>query len=298
MNRGGGNIFSGNTIIYTKEKGLHIGESVDNIVSGNNIAWSKGYALTISGTVGNNSIHHNDFVNNAACDPHQGYPGANTQNQWDDGHEGNFWSDYQNRYPTGKETAALGVWDKPVAMNANNIDRFPLTASVKMKYQVTILQPSSASYNASAVPLSFFATGPVSWIGYSVDGNANVTANGDFLLTSLHDGAHAVTVYAGNEGDNCASETIHFEIAQNTTTPATQTTPSPSPTNQPSTSISPSPSPPPTDQAETPIPTNGTENNLQFSTIAAWLTLGTAIAAAVSIATLFLVKRRRTCSVP
>jgi parallel beta-helix repeat protein len=292
-NRGGKNIFSGNTIIYTKEKGIHIGESVDNIVSGNNVAWSKGYALTISGTVGNNSIHHNNFVNNGG-DPHQAYPGANTQNQWDNGHEGNFWSDYQNRYPTGKQTAALDIWDTPVAINGNNIDRFPLTKPVNMKYQVTILQPASASSNASTCPVAFFATGPVAWIGYSIDGNANVTANGEIPFINVPVGVHTVRVYAGNKGETCASETIRFESTQNSTTPATQTTPSPAPSFQPSTPGSSSPLPPPTDIASTLSPNDGTENNLQFSKIAVWITLGAAIIATVSVATLFLVKRRTT----
>jgi parallel beta-helix repeat protein len=270
MNRGGGNIFSGNTVIYSKEKGMHIGESVNNIVSGNNIAWSRGYALTISGTVGNNSIHHNNFVNNAACDPHQGYPGANTLNQWDDGREGNFWADYQNRYPTGKETVALGIWDTPVVMNENNIDRFPLIAPVNMKYQATILQPATASYNASALPLAFFATGPVAWIGYSIDGTTNVTTNSETLLINLPYGVHTATVYAGNEGGICASETIRFETALNATIPTIQTTPSPllSPALSPSPLSSSTLQPSPTETAPPQLPGDPPDLTLFYMTAA------------------------------
>jgi parallel beta-helix repeat protein len=293
MNRGGSNTVSGNTIIYTKEKGAHIGASADNIVTGNNIAWSKGHALSITGTVGNNVIHHNDFGNNAAPAIHQAYPGGNVQNTWDDRHEGNFWSDYQNKYPQGKETAS-GIWDTPIVMNENNTDRFPLTKPVNMKYQVTILQPASAAYNASAVPLVFFATGPVSWMGYSIDGNTNVTANGDFLLANLHDGIHAVTVYAGDERGVCASETITFEIAQNTTTrPTSQPTERPSQTIKPSASFSPSLSPTLTDQAVTPTSTDNIENPVQISTIATWLILGAIVVSAALTVTLLIIRWRK-----
>jgi parallel beta-helix repeat protein len=297
MNRGGSNTFSGNTVIYTQEKGLHIGESTDNIVSGNHIAWSRGYALTISGNLGNNSIHHNNFVNNAACDPHQGYPGAYTPNTWDNGYEGNFWSDYQEKYPTGKETA-LGTWDTPVAMNANNTDRFPLIAPVSMKYQVTVLQPANAFYNANLLPISFLTTGPVSWMAYSLDANPNVTINGDFLLDGLSHGVHSITVYAGKESGSCASETVFFGITQNSSIPSTQKNPNPSPTNQPTTTpkpaISPSPfldtSPAPT--MVSPTQTLAPTHSPPFPEFSAWILAPVSALFVLFILTFIVIHRR------
>lgn len=294
MNRGGDNLFSGNTVIYTTEKGMHIGESVKNNITGNTFAWSKGYALTISGNVGNNQLYHNNFVNNAGSDAHQGYPGGNTVNQWDNGYEGNFWSDYQNKYPTGKQTSTLKIWDTPVMMNSNNIDRFPLTSPVTMKYQVTILQPSSISYNSSLIPLVFFATGPVSWSGYSLDDNTNVTSSGDILLLNLNIGVHTLSVYAGNENGVCAVETIFFGIGQNTTMPTPdQLTPQPSPTTQSSSSVSPLPLSTPTNHIISPIPTENSEKNSQFPLFAIWITIGIIIIGVISITTWIMVKRRK-----
>ncbi len=298
INRGSGNTFSGNTIIYTQQKSLHIGESVNNTISGNNIAWSKGYALTISGDVGNNIIHHNNFINNAGSDAHQGYPGANTPNQWDDGHEGNFWSDYQNKYPTGKQTPEVGIWDTAVAMNPNNIDRFPLITPAIMKYRVTILQPSSTSYNTSTVPFSFFVTGPVSRIEYSLDGNANVTANGDILLTNLNEGIHSITVFATNEDGKCAVETIYYGIGQNIIIPSpTITSPTPtldvSPNPQLSTSPPTQPSPSAPNQNTSPIPTDGTENNQQFLSVVIWITIATVIIVSISFVFLHFIRSRK-----
>ncbi len=296
MNRGGGNIFSGNTVIYTQNKGLHIGESVNNIISGNNIAWSKGFALTISGDKGSNSIHHNNFVNNAGSDAHQGYPGANTPNQWDDGYEGNFWSDYQNKYPTGTQIPQTGLWDTAVTMNPNNIDRFPLTKPVIMKYQVTILQPSSTSFNTSTVPLSFFVTGPVSRIEYSLDGNSNVTSDGDILLTNLDEGIHSITVFAANEDGECSVETTYFGIGQNTIMPSPTTfiTPTPDVPTTPQSSTSPTQiSPSPSNHSISPSPTEGAENKLPFSSAVIWLTITTVIILSISLASLYFIRRRK-----
>jgi hypothetical protein len=51
------------------------------------------------------------------------------------------------------------------------------------------------------------------WMGYSFDGQDNVTIAGNVTLSGLSNGLHNVTVYAkdtfGNEG---ASETITFNV--------------------------------------------------------------------------------------
>lgn len=296
MNRGGGNIFSGNTVIYTQNKGLHIGESINNIISGNNIAWSKGFALTISGNKGSNSIHHNNFVNNAGSDAHQGYPGANTPNRWDDGYEGNFWSDYQNKYPTGTQIPQTGLWDTAVTMNPDNIDRYPLTNPVIMKYHVTILQPSSTSYNTSTVPLAFFVTGPVFSIEYSLDGNSNVTSDGDILLTNLDEGIHSITIFVANEDGKCAVETTYFGIGQNIILPSPKTSPTPTldvPHSPQSSTSPPQISPSPSNQSTSPSPTDGAENNPPLPSAVIWLTMATVIILFISLASLYFVRWRK-----
>jgi hypothetical protein len=63
--------------------------------------------------------------------------------------------------------------------------------------------------------LSFNVDTETSWVGYSLDNQANVTVNGDAVLKDLSAGAHIVTVYAedtaGNKG---ASETIYFTVEE------------------------------------------------------------------------------------
>ena len=63
--------------------------------------------------------------------------------------------------------------------------------------------------------LSFNVDAEISWVGYSLDNQANVTVNGDAVLKDLSAGAHIVTVYAedtaGNKG---ASETLYFILEE------------------------------------------------------------------------------------
>jgi hypothetical protein len=63
--------------------------------------------------------------------------------------------------------------------------------------------------------LSFNVDAETSWVGYSLDNQANVTVNGDAVLKNLSTGTHIVTVYAedtaGNKG---ASETLYFTVEE------------------------------------------------------------------------------------
>ncbi len=47
-------------------------------------------------------------------------------NTWDDGKEGNYWSDYKERYSDANEVDASGVWDTPYVIDENNQDNYPL----------------------------------------------------------------------------------------------------------------------------------------------------------------------------
>jgi parallel beta-helix repeat protein len=218
LNRGTSNAITGNSIFYTKEKSAHFGESTTNLVTGNTIAWSNGFALTTSGTVGNNSFYHNNFVNNAGNDLNQARPGTETPNSWDNGKEGNFFSDYQSKYPTGKQVLGAGVWDTAVVWGGQNVDHFPLVKPVTMTYEVTLLQPTGVGSNVSGdAPLVFFATGPVSWMGYSIDGAANITVNSEVGVVKLPVGAHSITVYAGSQEGVCGSDTIQLGQPQTST---------------------------------------------------------------------------------
>jgi len=63
--------------------------------------------------VSNNTIYHNNFVNNTAQAQDASVDSANPINVWDDGYPfgGNYWSDYLTRYPNTNEINHAGIGD-------------------------------------------------------------------------------------------------------------------------------------------------------------------------------------------
>jgi N-acetylneuraminic acid mutarotase len=78
---------------------------------------------------------------------------------------------------------------------------------------VCIVSLENKTYSKSSVPLTFTVDKPVLWTEYSLDGQDNVTIEGNTTLTNLLNGLHNVTVYAKyTEGSIGASENIVFSI--------------------------------------------------------------------------------------
>jgi hypothetical protein len=59
--------------------------------------------------------------------------GAANPNVWDDGKEGNFWSDSKTQCPNATELGSTGAWDTPYYINENNIDQHPLLNPVAIR---------------------------------------------------------------------------------------------------------------------------------------------------------------------
>lgn len=77
----------------------------------------------------------------------------------------------------------------------------------------SIVSPENKTYNENSVPLEFTIDKSTSWLGYSLDGQDNVTITANVTLTGLPDGVHNVTVYAqGDNGNIGASETVTFTV--------------------------------------------------------------------------------------
>jgi len=53
---------------------------------------------------------------------------CNLTNVWDDGYPsgGNYWSDYEERYPNATEIDGTGIWDTPYVIDENNEDNYPI----------------------------------------------------------------------------------------------------------------------------------------------------------------------------
>ena len=88
---------------------------VENTIEEN---WS---GIEIGGT--DNTIYHNNLIENTI----QVYlHNSHFNNEWDDRCEGNYWSDYEERYPNAAEIDQSGIWDTPYVIDENNTDHYPL----------------------------------------------------------------------------------------------------------------------------------------------------------------------------
>ena len=169
----------------------------------------------------NNIIYHNSFVNNTKqIDGEKGFAIPVSINIWDDGVEGNYWSDYEDRYPNARELNGSGIWNTSYVIDENNQDNYPLVSPGAIPEfpditppSISIVSPENKTYTVSNVSLTFIVSEPTSWIGYSLGAQVNVTIAGNTTLTGLSDGTHNLTVYAKDTAGNTGtSETIYFTI--------------------------------------------------------------------------------------
>jgi parallel beta-helix repeat protein len=197
--RGGLNVISGNNIVDNLV-GIYIGYNFGhNVIVGNNITRS-----TIGGIrfwdSSNNTVYGNRFINNTwQADS------ADAFNIWDDGARGNYWSDYNC-----SDANWDSIGDTPYVIDANNQDNYPLL--LLEAPQVTVFSSENGTYVGS-FPLNFTVNKPTQWMGYSLDGEANVTVAGNTTLSGLETGLHNLTVYVIDVyGITGASATVTFTI--------------------------------------------------------------------------------------
>ena len=106
----------GNTI-SKNERGVEFG--FYNIFKQNNVTFNTEYGIFLYNSQ-YNRIYHNNFINNT--DNRGG-----ESNDFDYGKEGNYWSDYRERYPDAKpKKLKPWIWDIPYEFNYSAIDNYPL----------------------------------------------------------------------------------------------------------------------------------------------------------------------------
>lgn len=119
--------------------------AADNLIVGNNFV-DAGSAVTVYSSSGkNNTFYHNNFINNK----NNFYGLIEEGNPWDNGTEGNFWSDYE-----GADVDGDGIGDTPYMVKNCPPDRHPLMAPFNVS-SVTIEMPEWANSTepAESVPV-------------------------------------------------------------------------------------------------------------------------------------------------
>jgi parallel beta-helix repeat protein len=197
------NVFSGN-IVTNNTYGISCSVSDNNAIHENTISrndYGIGFYYSID-----NIVYHNNFINNTRQALINRQWGMASTIFWDHDSLGNYWSNY-----VGSDINGDGVGNTPYIIDENNTDHYPLMCPWGAP-SVCVVHPENMTYTAD-VPLNFTVSKPASWLGYSLDGQENITIAGNTTLSGLSSGLHNVTVYANDMFGNVgASETINFTV--------------------------------------------------------------------------------------
>jgi hypothetical protein len=165
-----GNTIYGNIINSQAAVNLNV-EANDNSVYQNVISGSS-VVLNMTNSL-NNVLYHNDFLATVQIVA----AGANT---WDNGYPsgGNYWSDYQTKYPGAAQIDSSGIWNTAYVINSVNKDNYPL------------MKPYAPAVGHDVAVTSVVLAKSVITKGLTCDVTVNVFNKGQYTET------FSVTLYA------------------------------------------------------------------------------------------------------
>jgi len=123
-------VISDNLITYNTKSGIVLGLNnkycSNTDIYFNIIRDNQEYGIFCNQSSGHldflNVVHHNNLINNTLGNA---YDESMDTNLWDDTGEGNYWYDYEIRYPDANNDD--NIWDTPYEiMGGDNMDRYPL----------------------------------------------------------------------------------------------------------------------------------------------------------------------------
>ena len=218
------NRINNNNITDNKEGILLFDSSLNTFVG--NIFQNNEMAMGFSSS-SSNTIYGNYFINNNEQfydTSMQDSSTSNSMNYWyfDYPIGGNYWSDYigfdlksgANQDQEGSDN----IGDTPYIIYENIKDEYPLLP-FGSPLAVSIVSPENKTYNSNSVPLTYTTSKTELVIGYSLDGQTNITVSESITLSSLSDGPHKLTVYAKDTEGNGTSDTVYFTISEEAETP-------------------------------------------------------------------------------
>ena len=108
------NVISDNNV-SNNNYGVYLYYSSNNVISDNNVSSNYNCGVYLYYSSNDNTIYCNNFINNID------QVWSDSVNVWNDGDEGNYWSDY-----TGRDLNGDGIGDTPYVIDVNNQDNHPL----------------------------------------------------------------------------------------------------------------------------------------------------------------------------
>jgi parallel beta-helix repeat protein len=113
-------------------------------------------------TPSNNYIYLNSFINNSLpyslmdldISPLEKNNATGYFNYWSYDGYGNYYSDYQTKYPNAAEIGNTGIGDTPYFLSSNNIDSFPLVRilNIELSHTPLIPKPLPTPTPSSSIP--------------------------------------------------------------------------------------------------------------------------------------------------
>ncbi|MCK4736283.1 MAG: right-handed parallel beta-helix repeat-containing protein, partial [Methanophagales archaeon] len=167
------NVITGNIVSNNDGTGILLGSSNNNTITGNtasnnsygitlyssssnntiteNNASNNGYGIRAQDSSSSNKIHLNNFINNT--DNVYSYDSTNIWNSTSKitytyngstytNYLGNYWDNYEEKYPDAEEIDESGIGDTPYSINSDN-DTYPLVEPLENYFA----QPPNGPYN-------------------------------------------------------------------------------------------------------------------------------------------------------
>lgn len=149
-----------NNVVLDNDPGISLGYSDFNVIAYNDLAGNS-RGIEIQQISNNNTIFHNNIVDNND----QVYSISGAANFWDNGAEGNYWSNY-----TGVDSEPDGIGDTPHIIDANNTDNYPLMGMFSV-FEVTPEHSIQTICNSTISGFQFNGTA----ISFNVSGEDGTT---------------------------------------------------------------------------------------------------------------------------
>ncbi len=212
------NSLSNNTIKNTALSGFVLTLSHNNLIFGNELSNNHVQSIFVSGSQGNTIYHNEIHIEEDTGFEDVSLAFDNGQNTWDHGGEGNYWSNYEERYPEAEESETPTVWDTPYVIDGDgNEDNYPLRDREPVKdLSVFILEPSFGEKTFEPeMTVRWDLKGAEGEVETRIRLNDNewidVDGSREYSFEDLEDGVHHVEVMVEDEED-VSSHIVEFEV--------------------------------------------------------------------------------------
>jgi parallel beta-helix repeat protein len=215
MDESSQNNVTGNTFSYSWDDGIALYASNENIIWNNTITIDclNSYSFMIDSAY-QNVIYHNNIIHRYGHGVRFLTSGFNN---WDNGVEGNYWSDYN-----GTDIDGNGIGDAPYKINSNNVDGYPLVNMLPNTPDTIPPVANAGNDKAEAVNVSvhfdasnsYDNVGIVSYEWDFGDGNTGTGLSINHTYSSI--GNCTVTLTVRDAKNNIDSKSIIVQVLTDT----------------------------------------------------------------------------------